>query len=89
MSIKIKNKRHTEVEVAVNYWHTDGKPGDVSDTYYVLKPNTDGEWKREDARGYLMDIKNIGVYYIAYDSEITIEDNAVKSNDKPITKLSF
>lgn len=89
MSIKITNDRLTEVQVAVSYWETDGKPGNVSDIYYTLKAGHGDEWGRNDARGYLMDIKGTGIYYVAFNSQISIEDKVVKNNGTPITQLSL
>ncbi|MBT9264040.1 hypothetical protein KKQ10_04090 [Pseudomonas sp. MG-9] len=89
MSIKITNGATREVQVAVSFWYTDS---DVSDTYYPLKPGDGEGWKRNDSRGYLMTIKGqsqAGVYYVAFDSEILIEDNRVKDRGETLTRLSL
>ncbi|WP_259652344.1 MULTISPECIES: hypothetical protein [unclassified Pseudomonas] len=89
MSISITNAGSREIQVAVSTWSTDS---DISDAYYSLAPDKGDKWKRNDPRGYLMTVKGQsqqGVYYIAFDSEIFIEDSLVKDRGKTITKLAL
>ncbi|MBD9609538.1 MULTISPECIES: hypothetical protein [Pseudomonas] len=86
MSITITNGASRTVQIAVSVWGRDG-----SDDYYALEPGKGDTWGRNDPRGYLMAIKGqtqAGVYYVAFDSQIVIEDNLVKDRGRTINPLA-
>ncbi|UVM52984.1 MULTISPECIES: hypothetical protein [unclassified Pseudomonas] len=86
MSISITNGASRTVQVAVSVW-----AGGGSDNYYPLEPGSGDTWGRNDPRGYLMAIKGhaqSGIYYVAFDSQIVIEDNLVKDRGQTLKPLA-